>query len=141
MVPSRPRDWAEWWCGRGATRTFGKFELKATAAVGLCGPGAEGGTGEQGAMGEVPERIGDGFRAGRDGGQQQAGVGLVAGGLGRRHPLLSQAGPSCEPSCQAELSADIPASGAVDVGGNVTLMPVTGRQRPGRLEHQDGAAG
>jgi hypothetical protein len=39
------------------------------------------------------------------------------------------------------LSADIPASGAVDVGGNVTLMPVTGRQRPGRLEHQDGAAG
>jgi hypothetical protein len=112
--------------------------LKATAGVVLCGPGAEGGAGEQGAVGgwligaepgrsgvsaprrtramcasvaasracrlstgvppvlaqpasssiwgEVPERIGDGLRAGRDGGQrQQAGVGLVAGGLGRWH--------------------------------------------------------
>ena len=44
-------------------------------------------------------------------------------------------------SCPAGLSADVSPGGAVDVGGNAALVAVAGRQRPGRLEHQDGAAG
>src|SRR5580658_8140859 len=36
---------------------------------------------------------------------------------------------------------DVPAGGAVHVGGYLALVPVTGRRRPRRLEHQDRAAG
>jgi hypothetical protein len=43
-------------------------------------------------------------------------------------------------SVRTGLSAEGPAGGAVDVGGNVALVPVAGGQRPGWLEHQDRAA-
>src|SRR5580704_1512785 len=36
---------------------------------------------------------------------------------------------------------EVPAGGAVHVGGYLALVPVTGRRRPRRLEHQDRAAG
>jgi hypothetical protein len=69
---------------------------------------------------------------------------VLVNSLRRRMRIAAKHPPARSTNIRDRLAAGSPpvdrmAGGAVDVSGNVALVPVTGRQRSRRLEHHDGA--
>lgn len=70
-----------------------------------------------------------------------ARCGSTSGEAGSRCITPGAAVPGLAGIARCGAIADVLAGGAIDVSGDVALVPVAGRRRPRRLKHQDRAAG